>query len=327
MNKYNYSLDWADLAFSSKKKVNELKATFIAAPREITASRFTQLLKEYLPIGHTVLGLAKEKYILGFEGQPHFKTLKESQVQRIIDKVNAASPKHKIYTLSYFQRETNYLLQKLRFSKAIFINGSWQYSFHTREMYYTLVNRKQDFELISPFNSAKEARSYEAKVAGAIVQAFPMPPKGTPCFDEHMMSIANDAAKYSYDYNFQTGAAIGKRLKNSKSYTYMSAAHNTVVPYQTYAMQNGAAREKYFSPPHDLNHYDTVHAEVEIIVKALQNGTDLSGASLFVNLMPCPPCARMLCETTIAEVVYSLDHSDGYAVNMLLAAGKTVRRI
>ena len=34
----------------------------------------------------------------------------------------------------------------------------------------------------------------------------------------------------------------------------------------------------------------------------------------------------MLCETGISEIVYSLDHSDGYAVKLLEKAGKTVRR-
>jgi deoxycytidylate deaminase len=43
--------------------------------------------------------------------------------------------------------------------------------------------------------------------------------------------------------------------------------------------------------------------------------------------MPCPACARMLSQTDIEEFVYSIDHSEGYAVKMLEAAGKKVRRI
>ena len=48
---------------------------------------------------------------------------------------------------------------------------------------------------------------------------------------------------------------------------------------------------------------------------------------MFINLMPCPTCARMLAMTDIEEFVYSIDHSDGYAVKMLEAAGKKVRRV
>src|SRR5688572_3270767 len=97
--------DWSELAFGSKKPLQDLKAIFIAAPREISTTRFTQLIRTYLPQGNIMLGVAKEAYILGFEGQPQFKTLRAEAVQKIINKVNAASPKNKIYTLSYFQRD------------------------------------------------------------------------------------------------------------------------------------------------------------------------------------------------------------------------------
>jgi hypothetical protein len=35
----------------------------------------------------------------------------------------------------------------------------------------------------------------------------------------------------------------------------------------------------------------------------------------------------MLSETDIEEFVYSIDHSEGYAIKLLEAAGKKVRRI
>jgi deoxycytidylate deaminase len=110
-------------------------------------------------------------------------------------------------------------------------------------------------------------------------------------------------------------------------YKPLGGAFNKVVPYQTYAMHHGSAREKNFSPANDLNHYDTIHAEVALLINAQKNKTDLAGTTLFINLMPCPTCARMLSQTDIEEFVYSVDHSDGYAVKMLEAAGKKVRRV
>jgi hypothetical protein len=76
------NFDWNELAFGSKKTVNNLRATFIAAPREISAARFTQLVKEFLPKGNVVLGLAKEDHVSGFENQPQFKTLQANSHHR-----------------------------------------------------------------------------------------------------------------------------------------------------------------------------------------------------------------------------------------------------
>lgn len=321
-----YNFDWADLAFASKRPVNSLAATFIAAPRELTAKRFGQLVKNYLPKGNIVLGLAKEPYVLGFENQPQFKTLGTSGVQSIVDKVNAASAKYKIYTLSYFQREANYLLQKLDFARIVFVNGSWQYAFHTRELYYTIVRRGLPFELVSPFTDEAEAKGYERATEETIKRVFPLPQLGERLTDANMLLAAETAAKYSYDYNYQTGLALGGKV-SSGIYEFMAATHNKVVPFETYAMLHGASREQHFSPPHDLNHYDTVHAEIELLINAAKHGADLAGSSVFINLLPCPPCSRALCDTEISELIYRNDHSEGYAIRMLEEAGKKVRRI
>jgi deoxycytidylate deaminase len=92
-------------------------------------------------------------------------------------------------------------------------------------------------------------------------------------------------------------------------------------------MHYGAAREIHFSPPHDVNHYDTVHAEVELILQASRQKIGLKDTSFFINTLPCPMCARMLSQTDIKELVYQNDHSEGYAIKMLEACGKIVRRL
>ena len=313
------NFDWNDLAFGSKKPVNVLAATFIAAPRDISVARFTQLVKEYLPKGNVLLGLAKEEYVAGFEGQPQFTMLHAKKVQHIIDKVNAASPKHKIYTLSYFQRDIKFIIDRLSIRQAVFINGSWKYLFHTLPVYYVLAQKRIDYCLCSPFASEAEAREYEASVMPKAVM-----PRGTFSSKE-MLGLAGEIAKRSFDYGFQTGVTLGR--KNGSSYDFVAQSFNKVVPYQGYAMHVGASRETNFSPMHDLNHYDTVHAEVELIVAAQKQKIDLRGTTLFINLLPCPSCARMFTETDIAEFVYANDHSEGYGLRMLEAAGKKVRRL
>lgn len=313
------TFDWNELAFGSKKPLKELKAVFIAAPREISAARFTQLVKTYLPQGNIILGLAKEDYVLGFEGQPQFKTLRAGAVQKIISKVNAAGHKHKIATLEYFQREGAYIIEKIPFKKVLFINGSWKHLFHTRPVYYTLTSRRIPYELLPAFTDEAEAKAYETLVT---------PPKNKPTgifTDIEMLELAEETAKRSFDYGFQTGVALGR--KKNKGYELLEWSFNKVVPYQTYAMLHGASREAHFSPMHDLNHYDTIHAEVDLLIRAQKNKLDLHGTTLFINLLPCPSCTRMFTETDIAEFVYTEDHSNGYGFKMLQAAGKKVRRI
>jgi len=321
-----YTFDWADVAFGSKKPLRSLKATFIAAPREISPARFKQIIKTYLPKGNIVLGIAKEPYITGFEGQPQFKTLESAGVAPLITQVNSASPR-RIYTLAYFQRELPYILEKLRFPHVVLVNGSWQYVFHNSPAYYYLASSKTPYDMISPFTDEKEAQAYEARMNKRIASTLDNRYPGDAFSEHQMLEIAQDVAKLSYDYSFQTGVALGSPIAGKKTYSLIGAGVNKVVPYQTYAMHFGSTREKHFSPANDLNHYDTIHAEVDAIINAQKNNLSLKNATMFINLMPCPTCARMLSQTDIEAFVYQIDHSDGYAVKMLEAAGKQVRRV
>lgn len=312
--------DWTELAFGSKKSLNQLKPTFIVAPREISTTRLSQIIKQYLPQGNIVLGLAKEKFIHGFEGQPQFQTLAGRDVEELIDKVNASVKGRQIVKLWYFQRELPYILEKLSLQRVVLVNGSWRYVFHSLPVYYQLVKQGTPFESISPFADEAEAKAFARRYVKLIEKSLKI---GPSIGDERqMLTLADEVAKRSFDNSYQTGLVLAK--KDGKTYRLLETAHNQIVPYETYAMHHGPAREVHFSPTHDLNHYDTVHAEISIIIKA---GKLLAGGTVFINLMPCPTCARALAATDIKEIVYSQDHSDGYAVKMLEAAGKKVRRL
>ena len=315
----SFNYNWTDLAFASKKPISSLNATFIAAPREISAKRFIQLVKQYLPNGNIVLGLADEEYVEGFAGQQQFRMLKLGTVQAIIDKANASASPNKIYTMAYFQRDFDYILQKLDFARVVLINGSWQKSFHTLPAFYTLVSKKTPFVYVSPFADQAEAKDYDQKHSGGfgvdISKAYSA---------EQMLGLAHEAGKQSFDTSFQVGAVLGK--KSGNKYKYVVSAYNQVVPYETYAWHNGASREKHFSPTNDQNYYDTVHAETCILINCLQANLFIDDTTLFITVLPCPSCARMIAATPISEIYYQLDHSDGYAVKLLEAAGKKVTR-
>ena len=321
----SYKFDWSDLAFGSKKPVNTLDGIFIVASRDISAARFKQLVKTYLPKANLIVGVAKESYVLGLEDQPQFKMLNSDDIQNIISQINNSKSLNKVYTLAYFQRELPYILSKLKLSKVILINGSWKYAFHNLEAYYILANQRINYEMISPFVDETEAMKSE-HVTDKEIEKLNMFSSGK--FDEiEMINRVDMASRYSYDYNFQTGAVLGKRInKKDDEFEYLGFSFNKVIPYQTYAMHHGALREVNFAPPNDLNYYDTVHAEVLMMLKSIKEKIDITGTTLFINLLPCPTCARMLCETDVAEIVYRLDHSDGYGFNILKKAGKVVRR-
>jgi deoxycytidylate deaminase len=316
--------DWSDLAFASKKPIRELEATFIAAPREMSQKRLAQLIKRYLPLGNVVIGISKEPFVLGFEGQPQFKMLQLDALSELVQKVKASSSPSKLYTFAYSQREQKYLFEKTGFKRAVVVSGSWKYMFHTTETFYALTQVGVPYEQVSPFADEAEAKAYDAALWPELQKTL-APAVTRQLTEVEMLAAAQAASRASYDHSYQTGVALGK--KAGEGYDLLATSFNKVVPYQTYAWHYGPSREVNFSPPGDLNHYDAVHAEVELIVKAAKEKLELDGAALFINLLPCPSCARMLSETGITEFIYSEDHSAGYAVQLLEKAGKTVRRV
>ena len=187
-----YEFDWSDLAFASKKPLKDLQAIFMAAPREISGRRFTQLVKEYLPKANLLVGLAREPFVLGLEDRPQFKMLKSGDVQAVINKVNGSNSKHKIYTLAYNQRDAIYIYEKIKFKELVLINGSWYHGFHHRPEYYALTNAGTPFSKVSPFISEQEAKDFAASVKFSA-----LPTKGL--FDEAVVNFQKVLAIHKDD--------------------------------------------------------------------------------------------------------------------------------
>ncbi len=217
-------------------------------------------------------------------------------------------------------KEPYHILKSFDFRKVVLVNGSWYRAFHLRPEFYILMQRGVPFEKVSPFIDEFEAKAYPESI-----QLSKIPDTGA-FTQREMLAIATQVGRHSYDFGgFQIGVSLGR--KQGSKYTLLATTYNMVVPYETYAMHHGASRELNFSPPNDLNHYDTIHAEVAMMIKAQKKHFDLRGTTLFINLLPCPMCARMFTQTDIADFVYSQDHSAGYGLKMLELAGKKVERI
>lgn len=312
--------DWNELAFGSKKPLRSLGATFIMAPREMTAKRLTNIVKTYLAKGHVIIGIAKEPYVTGFEGQPQFRMLDIAPAQKLADKVAAAGSPHRLVVLRYFQRDLVHFVGNLDISRFVAVNGSYKLAFHNLPVFYHLASANIPIDHVSPFDSEDEAKEY----ARTHMPELQLPAVGEKLDDHAALSLAIEVAKQSYDYSTQVGAVLVK--KSGKSYKFLAAAYNRVIPHQGYALHYGSQREIHLSPPSDVNHYDTIHAEMAVLIEAARQNISLSGATLFTDLMPCPACARVLSGTDIEEFVYQHDYGDGYAVKLFELSGKTVRR-
>lgn len=295
---------------------------FIVAPREMSVTRFKQIVKHYLPKGDIVLGISKEQFVVGFEDQPQFAMLKQETVQPVIDLVEASSSPHKISLLSYSQNDLSQIVEQLTSGqRVLLVNGSWKYAFHNLPAYKILLEKNIPIKFISPFVDEDEAKQYEQDHTVSMQR----PKAASRLSQEEMFSIADNEARQSYDYSYQIGVALGR--ESTGKYDLIMTAYNRVIPYQTYALHHGNSREKHLSPPHDTNHYDTIHAEMDLIVRAAEQNIDISGTTLFINVLPCPNCARTLSQTPISEIVYKQDHSDGYAKGFLEACGKKVVKV
>lgn len=309
--------DWADIVFASKRPLKRA-ATFVLAPRDLTHKRLLAIVKELLPKGDVVFGVSKEVYVSGFEGQPHFRALPLQAISALATKIAASASPHKLYILKYSAPETDTVIEKLLPQHVVVIRGSYHQAFHTRPTFYLLAKLGIPFSYSSPFVDEAEARTFEKNHEVKITEVK----SGT---EVKLLEFAQAVATQSFDYSFQTGCVLAK--KRGVGYAVLETGFNKVIPYQTYAMHHGNSREEHYSVPHDVNHYDTIHAEMQLLVRAQQAGLSLAGTTLFISMLPCPNCARTLCQTDIREVVYSLDHSDGYAVWLFEACGKKVRRV
>ncbi len=314
------SFDWLDYDADMKRIFRALKPTFIVAPRELSQARLTQLLKTYLPKGNVLIGIAREHYVLGFENQPQFKVLTESDVEYLAGKVATSGSPHLLYILTYSQREEVDVLRAVKPKHAVVVRGSYQYVFHRRPLYHVLNEKRIPFDLVTPFRDEAEAKTYLAHVAPQLPKI-----KLIPGGETDMLELAHKAAANSFDYSLQVGCVVA--AKKISRYHPLVAADNSVVPYQTYALHAGNSREEHLSEAHDSNYYDTIHAEMKALIQLSDMGETLRGKTLFLTMLPCPNCARTLSQAGPKEIVYGLDHSDGYAVQLLEQCGVKMRKV
>ncbi len=305
-------IEWETISDKNKSYLKNLKPIFILGGVRTTEKRLSFLVKNLIKQNKNVLiGVLKDKFINGFEGQEQFETQSFEDTKKIINKLETDFNK-KITILFYFQRNTKYILKDIDPSFVLIFNSSFKYAFHFTEIFYTLIKQKINYKLISPFFDKNEALEFDkyyknilAKKAKKIQSFY-----GKDKKDIDIKKLLLLEQSLSFDHTFQTSLLFFQQNK------LIISAHNTIIPFSTHARHFGFLKEKNYSPPQDLNFYNTNHAEVNLLLKALENKFPLKNGEIYINLLPCPFCSRMLCKTGIKKVNFLYDHSNQYAQDL-----------
>lgn len=70
---------------------------------------------------------------------------------------------------------------------------------------------------------------------------------------------------------------------------------------------------------------EVIHAELNCILKAAKEGVSVEGSTIYVTLSPCVPCAAMLIQAGIKEVVYLEAYRLTDGLDLLRSAGVECR--
>jgi dCMP deaminase len=69
---------------------------------------------------------------------------------------------------------------------------------------------------------------------------------------------------------------------------------------------------------------EVIHAELNCILKAAREGVSCIGATMYVTLSPCVPCAAMMIQAGVKRLVYKEMYRDQGGIDLLQRAGIVV---
>ena len=72
---------------------------------------------------------------------------------------------------------------------------------------------------------------------------------------------------------------------------------------------------------------ETIHSELNCVLKAAKEGVSCFGATIYTTLSPCVPCSAMLINAGIKRLVYSEVYRDVSGVFLLTNAGVQVEQM
>lgn len=116
-------------------------------------------------------------------------------------------------------------------------------------------------------------------------------------FDREMIARATDEAEKSSDWWRHVGAVV------VRDGTVIFENHNHHVPSDHMPYANGDPRDAMQAGTMNLV-YTSLHAEQAIVADAARQGISLEGASMYLNIFPCPLCAKLMAYAGIKKCFF-----------------------
>lgn len=130
--------------------------------------------------------------------------------------------------------------------------------------------------------------------------------KDRPTWDQYFMMIAKLAATRSTCLAFPVGAVIAKNrqvLATGYNGSPSGSVHCTAQGFCYEGLSSCDASKTLPSR--------AVHAEANAIAQAARHGISTEGATIYVTLLPCIACLKLIISAGIKEVFYETDFNEG----------------
>jgi len=145
-------------------------------------------------------------------------------------------------------------------------------------------------------------------------------PETRPSWDEYFMMLAEEVATRTTCLRRGVWAVIVKDRR------ILATGYNGVPTGCAHCAETGCLREQLGVPSGQRHEICRgLHAEQNAIIQAARFGTDIDGATIYVNTQPCVVCAKMLINAGIKEIVYKNPYPDELSQQLLAESGILVR--
>ncbi|BAG41558.2 deoxycytidylate deaminase domain like protein [Ralstonia phage phiRSL1] len=141
--------------------------------------------------------------------------------------------------------------------------------------------------------------------------------------DNFYMSIAHHAADQSHAIRRKVGCVVAKGDRIlSYAWNGMPAGFHNDCEHSvlTKDPETGILQFQLLTKP------GVTHAEVNAIGKLAAAGISCAGATLYLTLSPCVPCANLIQRSGIERVVYETQYRDVEGINLLTGCGIAVQK-
>lgn len=307
-----------------KSKIRAVKPkVFITGSVWMDDQRIEDLIEKYASENILLFGILKEEYVTDLEGYKQFETLEADRVAEIAEKSKFSK---NVAVLEYMFPHSRYVIRELRPDKVVFINGGQRDILHSYPHYWEAVNIEAEIELASPYSSQKVAEKHAEEISKKNTEEIEAKFKELKSKDnpknEDFMEFCLEVVKCSWDWTGLTGALI---VRNDQVLTY---SHNTVLPYESAMLHEGAKRESKLSPRgEDQDLTETNHAEASCILNIAMKKETLDDTVMYCRAFPCPTCARLLAKSPIKKIFYTSEYANEVGYKLLERTGKEIIRM